>query len=182
MKKKFLILVSHLIAAVAFGWFTLKIDDMFYSVWGGVITACWFICAIIDIAEIIETLEPITLKCPKCNKKFMFRNCWCWIWKSPFHWLHWDKATKRIRDYRKTKCPCCGQKSWIKSIEKISGELQSTGIEEPTYYGKWRLETNEEMPNPMFKLVVCTVCNNKANNTYKFCPHCGELMFDEVTD
>ena len=30
MKKKVLILVSHLIAAVAFGWFTLKIDDMFY--------------------------------------------------------------------------------------------------------------------------------------------------------
>lgn len=43
-------------------------------------------------------------------------------------------------------------------------------------HGKWRLETDEEMPNPMFKLVVCSVCNEKANHTYKFCPNCGAKM------
>ena len=48
--------------------------------------------------------------------------------------------------------------------------------EEPVCYGKWRLETDEEMPNPMFKLVVCTYCNEPANHTYKFCPHCGKNM------
>lgn len=51
--------------------------------------------------------------------------------------------------------------------------------EEPTYYGKWRLETDEEMPNPMFKLVICTYCNKPANSTYKFCPHCGKNMYEK---
>ena len=39
--------------------------------------------------------------------------------------------------------------------------------------GEWRLETNEEEPNPMFKLVVCSKCGSKANHTYPYCPHCG---------
>ena len=43
-------------------------------------------------------------------------------------------------------------------------------------HGVWRLETDEEMSNPMFKLVVCSVCNEKANHTYKFCPNCGAKM------
>lgn len=54
--------------------------------------------------------------------------------------------------------------------------------EEPVYFGKWRLETNEEMPNPMFKLVVCTCCEEKANSIYMFCPNCGRQMFDNVTE
>ena len=43
-------------------------------------------------------------------------------------------------------------------------------------WGEWRFETNEEMPNPMFKLVVCKSCNNTANSAYKFCPNCGRKM------
>jgi hypothetical protein len=43
-------------------------------------------------------------------------------------------------------------------------------------HGEWALETDEEMPNPMFKLVVCSVCNGKANGTYHYCPHCGAKM------
>jgi rubrerythrin len=43
-------------------------------------------------------------------------------------------------------------------------------------HGVWRLETDEEMPNPMFKLVVCSVCNEKNNATPKYCPHCGAKM------
>ena len=39
--------------------------------------------------------------------------------------------------------------------------------------GEWILETNEEEPNPMFKLVVCSKCGSKANHTYPYCPHCG---------
>jgi hypothetical protein len=42
--------------------------------------------------------------------------------------------------------------------------------------GEWGLETNEEEPNYMFKLVVCSVCNKKANQAYSFCPHCGADM------
>ena len=43
-------------------------------------------------------------------------------------------------------------------------------------HGEWRLETDEEMSNPMFKLVVCSVCSEKANHIYKFCPNCGAKM------
>ena len=42
--------------------------------------------------------------------------------------------------------------------------------------GSWRLETDEEEPNPMFKHVVCSECGKSANNTYNFCPECGKRM------
>lgn len=42
--------------------------------------------------------------------------------------------------------------------------------------GHWVLESDEEEPNPMFKLVKCSTCGNKANHTYKFCPNCGAKM------
>ena len=42
--------------------------------------------------------------------------------------------------------------------------------------GKWILESDEEMPDPTFKLVICSECFKKANHTYKFCPHCGSEM------
>ena len=45
-----------------------------------------------------------------------------------------------------------------------------------TKLGKWRLETDEEEPNPMFKLVVCSACGQTANHTYSFCPNCGASM------
>ena len=32
-------------------------------------------------------------------------------------------------------------------------------------HGYWRLET-----------VVCSVCNEKSNGTYNYCPHCGAKM------
>ena len=47
---------------------------------------------------------------------------------------------------------------------------------EPVRHGEWRLETDTEEPNPMFKLVVCSNCNSKANHTYPYCPHCGAKM------
>lgn len=47
-------------------------------------------------------------------------------------------------------------------------------------YGQWRLETDEEMPNFMFKLVVCTACNETANNTYRYCPNCGAKMVGKL--
>lgn len=42
--------------------------------------------------------------------------------------------------------------------------------------GRWVLESDEEEPNPMFKLVKCSACGDKANHTYKFCPNCGAKM------
>ena len=42
--------------------------------------------------------------------------------------------------------------------------------------GSWRLEMDEEEPNPMFKHVVCSDCGKSANNTYNFCPECGKRM------
>lgn len=45
--------------------------------------------------------------------------------------------------------------------------------------GTWRLETDEEEPNPMFKHVVCSNCGGTSGTTFKFCPHCGTKMFKE---
>ena len=46
----------------------------------------------------------------------------------------------------------------------------------PVIYGSWRLETDEECPNPMFKLVICSNCKESSNSTYRFCPNCGADM------
>lgn len=43
-------------------------------------------------------------------------------------------------------------------------------------FGRWRLETDEEMPDPLFKLVVCSECGKTANDTYPYCPNCGFPM------
>jgi hypothetical protein len=50
----------------------------------------------------------------------------------------------------------------------------------PARYGTWRLETDEEEPNPMFKFVVCSACNEKSNTAYKFCPNCGAKMITSI--
>lgn len=46
----------------------------------------------------------------------------------------------------------------------------------PARYGTWSPEPDEEMPDLMFKHVVCSACKGKANTTYKFCPNCGAKM------
>ena len=46
----------------------------------------------------------------------------------------------------------------------------------PVIHGKWSLENDEEMPNFMFKLVICSACSEKANHTYNYCPNCGTKM------
>jgi hypothetical protein len=48
--------------------------------------------------------------------------------------------------------------------------------------GTWRIETDEEEPNFMFKLVVCSECGKTANSTYDFCPNCGTEMFTGEKD
>ena len=51
-------------------------------------------------------------KCPKCEKEFEM-NYWKWIFTTLFHWF----SFKKWKDYRKTKCPHCGEKSWIKRLK-----------------------------------------------------------------
>ena len=46
------------------------------------------------------------LQCPQCNNNFEM-NYWKWVFLNPFH--TW---TKRL-----TKCPRCGQKSWMKRLK-----------------------------------------------------------------
>ena len=46
--------------------------------------------------------------------------------------------------------------------------------------GTWRLETDAEEANPMFKCVVCSACNKTANKPYKYCPECGAKMKEVV--
>lgn len=47
-------------------------------------------------------------------------------------------------------------------------------------YGCWQLESDEDMLDPMFKLVVCSACERKANEPYSYCPHCGASMVDGI--
>ena len=51
----------------------------------------------------------IKLTCPNCNKTFEM-TFWNWIMTTPFHWF--DFIT--FRDSRKTKCPHCGKKTYMK--------------------------------------------------------------------
>ena len=46
-------------------------------------------------------------------------------------------------------------------------------------HGTWRVETDEEEPNPMFKHVVCSVCGGTSGTAFKYCPHCGAKMVKE---
>lgn len=46
----------------------------------------------------------------------------------------------------------------------------------PARYGTWRLESDEEEPNPMFKFVICSACKEKSNTIYTYCPNCGARM------
>ena len=48
--------------------------------------------------------------------------------------------------------------------------------------GFWRLETDEEMPNYMFKLVVCSECGEASGLSSRFCPNCGARMTSLVQD
>lgn len=48
-------------------------------------------------------------KCPKCGKDFQM-NFFKWILTTPVH----NFCMFEWRDYRKTKCPHCGEKSYMK--------------------------------------------------------------------
>lgn len=60
--------------------------------------------------------------------------------------------------------------------EDVADTLISKGVIGQVRHGEWRLETDEECSNPMFKLVVCSCCGEKANNVYHYCPSCGAEM------
>lgn len=61
---------------------------------------------------------------------------------------------------------------WEDEVEDIVDKLVVADVVE-VKHGKWRLETDEEMPNPMFKLVECSVCKEKTGHTFNYCPNCG---------
>ena len=48
------------------------------------------------------------LECPKCGHKWK-SGYWLWVWQAPFHMF----CIPQWKDSRKTKCPKCGEKSWI---------------------------------------------------------------------
>lgn len=63
----------------------------------------------------------------------------------------------------------------IKPPFAVVRDMPAADVEE-VRHGEWRVETDEEEPNPMFKLVVCSACGDKANYMYNYCPHCGAKM------
>ena len=67
---------------------------------------------------------------------------------------------------------------WLCDADTIATELYSKDYRK-VERGEWRGETDEEEPDPMFKLVVCRVCEKTANERYNFCPNCGADMSGE---
>ena len=61
-------------------------------------------------------MKPVNLTCPKCGHSFLFKNYFHWIWNSPIHWLFLDIETNRPFDFRKTKCPHCNEKSYMRRL------------------------------------------------------------------
>lgn len=62
-------------------------------------------------------MKTVKLQCPKCGHHFEYKSYWTWVWKAQVHLLGWDKETKRIYDYRRTKCPYCKEKSYMRRIK-----------------------------------------------------------------
>jgi DNA-directed RNA polymerase subunit RPC12/RpoP len=54
------------------------------------------------------------LKCPICKHEWKISYL-RWLFTSPFHCF----SFKAWRDKRKTKCPNCGEKSWITSEKDV---------------------------------------------------------------
>ena len=75
------------------------------------------------------------------------------------------------KEWTKNK-PCFKGLAWA---NRIILETPAADVE-PVQHGEWRLETDIEQPHPMFKLVVCSNCNSKANYTYPYCPYCRATM------
>ena len=108
MKNKIILLIIHLICDISFGSvFVLAIFEALEVgalILLGLSTTCWLVATIIDFIEIIEMMETVYLRCPKCNKKIQYKNWFDWMLHSPMHWF-----SKRY-----TKCHCCNKWSWMK--------------------------------------------------------------------
>lgn len=50
-------------------------------------------------------------ECPHCHHKWTM-SYWKWILTAPFHKFKF----KEWKDYRKTKCPHCQYKGWLKPL------------------------------------------------------------------
>ena len=49
-------------------------------------------------------MNEVKVICPKCGYCITYKNYWSWILHTPFHWF----------SKRRTKCPNCGERSYIK--------------------------------------------------------------------
>lgn len=49
-------------------------------------------------------MKTVTVYCPKCGHKIVYRNWFMWILNTPFHWF----GARRI------KCINCGIRSYVK--------------------------------------------------------------------
>lgn len=85
---------------------------------------------------------------------------------------YWDMF--KVRELK--NAPTWDGHTPAEAIKRIS-TLHMTGKQ-----ATWRLETDEEEPNPMFKMVICSNCDKAANTTYKFCPNCGCVMIGLTTE
>lgn len=79
---------------------------------------------------------------------------------------------------------CHAPASWSDAYDCVIEDLADapTVDVKEVVYGTWRLETDEECPDPMSKLVICSNCSEAANSSYKFCPNCGATMTKLTTE
>ena len=54
----------------------------------------------------------VNLRCPSCGHTWQW-GYFKWCFKAPFHWVGFDPASCRPKDFRKTTCPKCKTKTWI---------------------------------------------------------------------
>jgi hypothetical protein len=67
--------------------------------------------------------------------------------------------------------------SYYEAIKTVDEMLSQPTIEaEPVRHGRWRIETDDEEPNPMFKVVECSNCRLKNSQPKPYCPNCGAKM------
>ena len=52
-------------------------------------------------------MKLVKIDCPKCKATFFYKNYWVWVLQTPFHYFN----------KRKTKCPHCGEWSWVRGIK-----------------------------------------------------------------
>jgi hypothetical protein len=82
-----------------------------------------------------------------------------------------ERCKAQGKDYKEILCRACD----IDDM-RIQTEDAPTVDAVPVVHGRWRMETDEEEPNPLCKVLVCSVCGKMGGRNFCYCPNCGSKM------